>query len=339
MKLFQQGKLRTKILIIIGMMLAGIAAIITLSLFTMKRELFEDRKTKTRHVVEAAFGVLEQYDGLAKEGKMTEAEAQYAAMNVIKKLRYEGKEYFWINDDRTPVPMMIMHPTVPSLDGKVLNDAKFNCATSLQEGTDGVVRVTDGKRNLFSAFVEVAKARGHGYVTYDWPKPLQGGGATKELYPKMSYVKMFAPWGWVIGSGIYFDDVDAVFYKEAAKYSVFAAVIIALILAVSMLITRNVIAALNEAVRVSNSLAEGDLTVNIEVRSSDETGQLLLSMKNMMDKLLGIATSVKAAAGTVAEGSERLSAGAEMVSQRTTEQAASAEEASSSVEEMHATIR
>jgi len=335
----KDGKFRTKIIFIIGMMLVGIAAVITLSLFTMKRELFEDRKVKTRHVVESAYGVLAHYNDLAKQGKMTEAEAQAAAAMVIKGLRYEGTEYFWINDDRTPVPIMIMHPTVPSLDGKVLDDAKFNCATSLQEGTDGAIRKTDGRMNLFTAFVQVAKASGHGYVTYNWPKPLKGGGATAELFPKMSYVKMFAPWGWVIGSGIYIDDVDAAFYKEAFKYSAVAAVIIALILAISMLITRGVTGALREAVRVSNRLAEGDLTVDIAIGSRDETGQLLTSMKNMVGKLQGIVAGVRAAANTVSEGSGRLSTGAEMVSQRTTEQAASAEEASSSVEEMHATIK
>ncbi len=339
MMLSQNGKFRTKILFIIGMMLAGIAAVIMLSLFTMKRELLVDRKVKTRHVVESAFGVLEHYDGLAKAGTMTVAEAQTAAVKVIKGLRYEGTEYFWINDDKTPVPTMIMHPTVPSLDGKVLNDAKFNCATSLQEGVDGAIRKTDGKMNLFSAFVEVANSRGLGYVTYNWPKPLQGGGVTAELFPKMSFVKRFAPWGWVIGSGIYIDDVDAAFWKETMRYIVVAGAIIGIILLVSLLITRSVTGALHEAVRVSNRLADGDLTVDIQVQNRDETGQLLQSMKNMVGRLQGIVASVKTTAGTVAEGSVRLSTGAEMVSQRTSEQAASAEEASSSVEEMHATIK
>ena len=239
MRLFQKnGRFRTKILFIIGLMLVGIAAVITLSLLTMKREMFEDRKVKTKHVVESAYGVLAHYDDLAKQGKMTVADAQAAAAMVIKGLRYEGTEYFWINDDKTPVPTMIMHPTVTSLDGKVLDDAKFNCATSLQEGTNGAIRKTDGRMNLFTAFVQVAKAGGHGYVTYNWPKPLKGGGATAELFPKMSYVKMFAPWGWVIGSGIYIDDVDAAFYKESAKYMVVTAVIVALILLASMLTSR-----------------------------------------------------------------------------------------------------
>jgi methyl-accepting chemotaxis protein len=315
MKFFHHdGKFRTKILFIIGLMLMGIAAVITLSLFTMKRELFEDRKVKTKHVVESVYGILEHYEGLAKQGKMTTAEAQYAVFELVKKLRYEEKEYFWINDMQ---PLMIMHPYKSELDGKDLSDYKD----------------PNGKR-LFIAFVDMVKANGAGFVDYLWPKP-----NFKDPVPKISYVKGFAPWGWIIGSGIYIDDVQAVFMKEAAKYIVVTAVIVGIILLVSMMITKNTIRALNEAVRVSNSLAEGDLTVNIEVRNRDETGQVLLAMKNMVGRIQGIVAGVKAAAGTVAEGSDRLSTGAEMVSQRTTEQAASAEEASSSVEEMHATIK
>jgi methyl-accepting chemotaxis protein len=339
MKFIGRGRFRNKILLIVGMMLAGIAVVITLSLFSMKRELLEDRKVKTRHVVETAFGVLAHYEGMAKAGTMTEADARTAAVQAVKSMRYEGKEYFWINDDKRPVPTMVMHPTVPSLDGKVLDDAKFDCATSLQEGIDGAVRKTDGKMNLFSAFVDVATAKGHGYVTYNWPKPLQGGGATKELYPKMSYVKYFAPWGWVIGSGIYIDDVDAAFWKDGQRYMVLVAVIIGIIVLASWFVVRGVTRALDEAVRVSNSLAEGDLTVDISVNDRDETGQMLVAMKNMVTRLQGIASDVKTAASTVSEGSVRLSLGADQVAQRTTEQAASAEEASSSVEEMHATIK
>jgi methyl-accepting chemotaxis protein len=315
MKLFQKDTgFRTKILIIIGLMLVGIAAVITLSLSTMKRELFEDRKVKTKHVVESVYGILEHYEGLARQGTMTTTEAQYAVIELVKKLRYEDKEYFWINDMH---PVMIMHPYKSELDGKDLSD----------------YRDPNGKR-LFVAFVDRVKANGAGFVDYLWPKP-----NFKDPVPKISYVKGFAPWGWIIGSGIYIDDVQAVFMTEAAKYIVVTAVIVVLILLVSMMITKNTVRALNEAVRVSNSLAGGDLTMNIDVENRDETGQLLLAMKNMVGKMQGIVAGVKAAAGSVAEGSGRLSNGAEMVSQQTTEQAASAEEASASVEEMHATIK
>lgn len=86
---------------------------------------------------------------------MDEAAAQAAATAALKAMRYEDKEYFWINDLATPVPRMVMHPAVPALDGKVLDAERFNCATSQQVGLTGKVIDTGGKKNLFVAFNEV----------------------------------------------------------------------------------------------------------------------------------------------------------------------------------------
>jgi len=314
MKLFALGTFRNRIFFIIGMMLAGLAAVVTLSLFTMKRELFEDRKTKTRHVVESAYGVLEHYHDLAVRGEMTMDAAKAAAVALIKRLRYEEKEYFWINDMH---PTMIMHPYKSELDGTDLSDYKD----------------PRGKR-LFVAFVDTVRANGAGFVDYLWPKP-----NFKDPVPKVSYVKGFAPWGWIIGSGIYIDDVDAVFLVQVKKYALITVLILVLVVTASVLVVRNVNRALEQAVQVSNGLADGDLTVAIAAAGSDETGQLLRSMGNMVSRLEETVSGVKTAADTVAAGSERLTTGADMMSQRTAEQAASAEEASAAVEEMHATIR
>ena len=118
---------------------------------------------------------------------------------------------------------------------------------------------------------------------------------------------------------------------------VLVAVIISIV--VSLFITRSITNPINEALGVSNKLANGDLTIDIAIKSTDETGQLLTAMKNMVEKLKQVVADVKGSSDNVASGSQQLSAGAEQMSQGTTEQAASAEEASSSVEEMNATIK
>jgi len=148
----------------------------------VKKRLYDEKFLKTRHLVEVAYGVMEYYDKLVKEGKMTIFEAQEAAKSQIKMLRYEKEEYFWINDTR---PYMIMHPYKSELDGTDLSDYKD----------------PNGKK-LFVEFVEVCKKNGEGFVNYMWPKP----GFAKPV-PKISYVKLYKPWGWIIGSGIYLDDV------------------------------------------------------------------------------------------------------------------------------------
>ncbi len=127
------------------------------------------------------------------DGKLSLEKAQEQAKVEIKQLRYDnGTGYIWINDTGKPYPKMIMHPTLPSLvDGKILNDPSFNTAFG-------------GKKNLFVAFVEVCENKGEGYVNYSWPKPLPDG-LTHEK-PKLSYVRLFKEWNWIIGTGVYIDD-------------------------------------------------------------------------------------------------------------------------------------
>jgi methyl-accepting chemotaxis protein len=199
-----RNKIWAMILLFIGALLAGSA----FDAMTLRKGLEAEKRLKTKQLVESAYGVLSHFHELQQAGSLGEEAAQAQAIATIKALRYGNGDYFWLNDLGRPYPKMIMHPTVPSLDGKVLDAAKFDCATSLApEGREPTV--TDGKKNLFAAFVDVVEQGGEGYVTYDWPKPAAGGGVTPELYPKVSFVKKFAPWGWLIGSGIYVDDVDA----------------------------------------------------------------------------------------------------------------------------------
>jgi methyl-accepting chemotaxis protein len=108
---------------------------------------------------------------------------------------------------------------------------------------------------------------------------------------------------------------------------------------IAMFVTRSITRPLSAGVTVADSMAKGDLSMNIEEGGKDETGQLLNSMKSMVEKLRGIVSDVIAAADNVAAGSEELSSSSEEMSQGASEQASSAEEASSSMEEMAANIR
>ncbi len=246
--------------------LANLLPLVVLVVFAIlivagkKTDLMNERKLKTRHLVEAAYGVLDYYHQQEKQGVLSGEGARKAAAETVKALRYENAEYFWINDLGVPVPKMVMHPTVPSLDGKVLDAAKFNCATSMQEGINGRVETTDGKMNLFVAFNTVVNKAGHGYVTYLWPKPKQGGGATDEIFPKMSYVKKFEPWGWVIGSGIYIDDIDALYWKMVWSFSLIVLLIGAALYALSTFIARSIAQPIADAARGMGEIeVSGDL--------------------------------------------------------------------------------
>jgi methyl-accepting chemotaxis protein len=128
-------------------------------------------------------------------------------------------------------------------------------------------------------------------------------------------------------------------HRNRAVLLVTLLIAVGVVIVLAVIIARSITLPLGEAMQVADKLSRGDLRLNIEVRSRDETGVLLATMKRMVEKLRGVVTDVKTAAGNVASGSREMSANSEQMSQGTTEQAASAEQASSSVEEMNATIK
>lgn len=255
--LLNKLRLKYKLAIIVAFALLGIFVLLLESLSSLKEQLLEDRQLKTKNVVETTYGVLDYFYGLSKDGKMTEEDAKAAAINEIKLLRYEEKEYFWINDMQ---PKMVMHPYKPELDGKDLSDFKDPA----------------GKK-LFVEFVETVKKSKAGFVHYLWPKP-----NFKDPVPKVSYVKGFEPWGWVIGSGIYLDDVDAVFYTEAGHSSIFAIIIMLVMSVISWLIVRNVTRPVSEITEKVRDLSNGDLRNEITHTGKDEIGSLANDMNKMV---------------------------------------------------------
>lgn len=289
----------------------GAAVFMGMFLVGLEKHLLDEKKLKTRHVVEVAHSILDQKYRLQKEGKLSEEEAKQAAVAEIRGLRYEGKEYFWLNDTKLPFPTMIMHPTVPALEGKVLDDAKFNCSTSLQKGTDGPVEKTDGKKNLFQSFTEVATSgSGNGFVTYNWPRPLSTGGMTTELYPKLSFVKLHSGWNWVVGSGIYVDDIRLAFWSDAKLFSLYGAGIGFVIILLCLPFVFSLIGStkgLGSIRLVLESISEGDLKPRLpedhsdpEVRNMQKTINSTASgFSEMLNQMSRTVSSVISAADSI----------------------------------------
>jgi methyl-accepting chemotaxis protein len=191
------GKIRTtvqfKFFTLGAALILTFSAAITWLYLQERNNLFEDRRKMVKYQVETAWSVLDYYGTQARNQELTLEEAQQQAMQAVKKMRYGDSGYFWINDTGKPIPKMIMHPTVPALDGTVLDDPKYNCALGIKE-------------NLFVAFRDVTERDGEGFVDYLWPKPTKDG--LTEDQPKLSFVKLYPDWNWIIGNGLYIDDVE-----------------------------------------------------------------------------------------------------------------------------------
>ncbi len=171
-------------LIAIGLFLAAIWGLI---LPSFEQTLLERKRELIRELTNSAWSILASYERDAQNGRLTREQAQAQAIARIEALRYgpEGLDYFWIQD---LTPRMIMHPYRSDLNGQALNSF-----------TDprGVA--------IFVEFADLVRRSGEGYIDYVW----QWKDDPARLEPKESYVKGFAPWGWVIGTGLYTDDVNA----------------------------------------------------------------------------------------------------------------------------------
>ncbi len=216
--------------------------------------LMGEKSRQTQAQVETAYSLVAGLEARVRKGELDEASAKAEALALIKGLRYGNDDYFWINDSH---PTMVMHPMKPELDGKDLSGV---------EDKQGL--------RLFVAFADLARAQGAGEVAYYWPKP-----GVDEPVRKISYIKRFAPWDWIIGTGVYVDDVEAQ-YREVLHTLLGIGLVLALLLfAVVGLIVRSIVVPLSRSVSALGNIArgEGDLRVRLPESGRDELSQLSIN--------------------------------------------------------------
>ena len=263
----------TRLVVIVVLSAVGMGILSLVASVIVRDRIMSERQDATRTVVETATGIVEYFGAQATAGTLTEDEAQTAAIDAVRDLRYSGEEYFWINDMS---PTMIMHPMKPELDG-----------TDLSQNAD-----PDGKR-LFVEMVEVVRTDGAGIVAYQWPKP-----GAQDPQPKVSYVKGYEPWGWVIGSGVYVDDVQGAALADAGKLLLAAAAIMVVSAAACIGIARSIVRPIRRAADV---LAAGDLNARLdEGRGRTELEHLAVSLNTMLDRSSSVAAEVSLVADRLA---------------------------------------
>ena len=298
--------------IIVLWALVGVTVQATVSMLSERKILNDERQSGVRQNVETAHTLIAHFHNLTTQGKITEAEAQQRALEAIKALRYSGAEYFWINDMH---PRMVMHPIKPELDG-----------TDLSGNQDPT-----GK-HLFVEFVNVVKAAGGGFVPYMWPKP----GSANPVQ-KISYVKGFAPWGWVVGSGVYIDTIDAAMRDRLVIIAVGCLALAAMLMGVSLLVRRSLLRQFggepDYATDVTHRIAAGDLTTDVALKAGDRSS-LLFAIQSMREDLAGIVGRVRQGSQGVATASAEIAQGNNDLSSRTESQASTLEQTAASMQEL-----
>ncbi|WP_024698980.1 methyl-accepting chemotaxis protein [Pseudomonas syringae USA007] len=282
------------ILVVSVLMLLVLAAAL---LRQTHEDLYRAKSEKTMHVVQTASGILTFYQGLEAAGSMTREAAQQQALKEIKGLRYSQNDYFWINDLR---PVMIMHPTNPKLEGQDIS----------------TIRDPDGFA-VFNEMVALVKSKGAGMVNYRWPKP----GASEPV-KKTSYVQLFQPWGWILGSGVYVDDVAAEFKTQLWNAGLFIAGIVLIMVLLLVLIVRSIVRPLRAAVAAMGNIASGesDLTRTLETHGKDEITELGGHFNAFIAKLRNVVSQLQSSSVALGQASTDLGSNAEQAQNRSQQQ-------------------
>ncbi|MQW88214.1 methyl-accepting chemotaxis protein [Sinorhizobium saheli] len=235
---------------LVAFALLTMAAALTFGLFQSQDKLVAERKAMLAAMNENAIAVFAAYHAQETAGTFTREEAQKRALDAIKAMRYQDSGYFWVNDMQ---PTMVMHPIKPELDGKDLSQNKD----------------PNGKF-LFMEFVKTVKAQGKGFVDYYWPKP----GADEPVL-KYSHVAGFEPWGWVVGTGVYADDLAAMFRERAWQVAgILAAAALAIMMA-ALAVVRSVVRPIEKLKVSMRAIADEDLSSEVpETDRGDEIGQM-----------------------------------------------------------------
>ena len=292
----------------------AVAMLVTLGLLMLNQvhgDLYKAKAEKTRHVVETAAGVLAYYQGLEAAGTLSRDAAQQQALSAVRGLRYDHNDYFWINDLG---PKMIMHPTNPKLDGQDLS----------------TIRDPDGFA-LFNEMVVLAKAKGAGSIDYRWPKP----GASEPV-EKTSYIQLFQPWGWIIGSGIYIDDMQAEFYRQLRDASLLGAGIAVILALLVIVIGRSIVVPLREAEDAMATIASGeaDLTRRLDTHGNDEITRLGQHFNSFTGQLQQVVTRLRDAAHELDGSANAVGNSAEQARQRSEQQSQQMEQVATAINEV-----
>jgi len=258
----------------LGIIVALITLLFVLLTAVVLNRHYEALKQKSydenQHLVEVVHTMLSSF---AARTDVDEATAKQQALEAVKALRYDGSNYFWIQDQ---TPSMVMHPIKPALDGQDLRTFK------------------DGNGKAF--FIEMAqkvKSKGEGFVDYVWPLP-----GEESPTDKISYVKEFKPWGWTVGSGIYLTNLEKEFAHLRNVITVFCLVSIVLVVVLVYVIGGSIVKPVQEVSERMKDISqgEGDLTRSLPETGQDEVTRLARYFneytKKMRHSLLGIRENI-----------------------------------------------
>ena len=312
--MFSNLRFEFKLWLVLLIAIISSIGLLSFNLYSERSHLLESRQNEVKHLVENSVSILKSF--YERRGILGEEEAKKQAIKVIKDIRYDGEQgYFWINDYQAKI---VMHPIKPALNGKDMSDFKDPNGTK-----------------LFAEFVATVKRQEEGFVDYYWEKP--GSDAP---VAKTSYVAGFKPWNFIIGTGLYIDDIDSIFWAKSQKSIVALVLVIAVVGFITHLMTRDMIRPLKKMVHTMKLAAKGDFTHEPSFRErNDELGELNKSFITMQQSFKHLVDHCKSGTDQLMNSATLMSEITEQTSTGVDQQHSETELLASAIEELATTIQ
>ncbi|MGM0952399.1 MAG: methyl-accepting chemotaxis protein [Pseudomonadota bacterium] len=308
-------KVRVKLGLLVGLTALMLAAIASVALIDMRHSLEKERTAQLDALLDSSTNLLKTLHSQAQSGDLTEEEARREAKTLLESMTYGNNDYFFVVDGQS---RMQVHGGDPAQVGRNLSD----------------FRTEDG-RLLFqdmAAMLDNNQARQE--FSYLWPK----AGSSKPQ-PKLTIVKSFEPWGWVIGTGVYMDDLNSAFMTDVIRMAIVTIVAFLILIALSLLISRSITSPLDIISKAMTRVASGDLKVRTNLNSKDELGQVGSRIDETLEIFHDLVQQIATSATQVSGSAEDLARSADETSTALDAQAQEAEQLSTAMSEMAASVQ
>jgi methyl-accepting chemotaxis protein len=295
-----------------------VAGLSTFNAWSQRDLRIAERRNDLTNIVDAAYSIVVEYEGLARSGKLTAEQARSEALARLKNFRYGKDGYVTVTDSNAVV---VMHPFLQEMTGKNLSDYQDH---------NGV--------HVFREVGEVGRSGdGAGFVHYAYPRP---GSSSEE--PKLMRVRHNAAWDWNLSSGVYVDDIDHAFHASLLHALLILLAVCAGLAGVVVVINRGLLRQLGGdpayAAAIANRIASGDLGIPVVTRPGDSSS-LLHAMSVMQTMLARTVGAIRSGSDTIASATGEIASGNLDLSSRTEEQASALEQTAASMEQLTATVR
>ena len=293
--------IRARLAGIVVLFACGITTLVAVLSWMDGAATYVARRDGLKSLTDVAYKDVEQQYEEFTSGKLAEKEAKERAKNVLRHMRYDTTGYFFVYDDNL---ISIVHGGQPT-----------------KEGTDMSTQVDANGKYYDREMRDLGVAHGEGFVDYLIVKPGSDQSSQKDAFPKVTFVKRFAPWGWTIGTGVYLDEVAAQIWWKTLVASAIGAAFLVLIGGIAAMVIFSLTRRLDAVSKAIVALAHGDCNVVLPpVTSDDEIGDLAKAVQIFKDNAVAFETAAKEKIhlGAAAADDQRRAAAAAIATERST---------------------